>query len=436
MPPVLCPLPMVAVLITLVFGGVLLWLLGSIGALRGKAPLAKLVMAGYAIRVILQFFIRNLDFFTSGGVDSAIYEGFGRTIAASWRMNGIHFVTSEELPLIGATSLPPNLFALMTYVTDGENTRLASTALVALAAGIAAINIYTLALEFGAEEKHARLMTQLFYFQPAFLFYTCDTYKDGLVVAIVLGAIGSALRLSKKFTVVQVLVCIGSLWALWHVRFYLIFISLAPLGVGLSGFGGKRLIRPLLATFALVLTIVAVAAYTDVLQLAAERAAETFEIATQESTLGANSGAMAGSGVVFDDGGVAYNALPQKLAYTLLSPFFWVGGSAAFHIGKIDGFVWYFIMYRAAKAARQVDRVFVLMLATFLVPCTLMYAMSMSNVGLIVRQRLPIVAITAVLAALYRQKSAVRVVAPPKAARPQPKRTTLPRRRGAAAAHG
>ena len=51
----------------------------------------------------------------------------------------------------------------------------------------------------------------------------------------------------------------------------------------------------------------------------------------------------------------------------------------------------------------------VVMLLTFIVPCTVMYAMSVANVGLIMRQRLVIVAATAIFAAIYTPKKAAGV---------------------------
>ena len=62
------------------------------------------------------------------------------------------------------------------------------------------------------------------------------------------------------------------------------------------------------------------------------------------------------------------------------------------------------VIYRAVRAVRTADKQLVWMLGTFIVPCTVMYATSMANVGLIVRQRLVIVAAMFILAAVYVPK--------------------------------
>jgi hypothetical protein len=233
-------------------------------------------------------------------------------------------------------------------------------------------------------------------------------YKDGLVLCFTMGALGSALRLSWRLSLVHAVIGAACIWALWYVRFYLIFVTVAPLVVGIVGIGTKNVTRPVIAALLLLATLIALVSSTDILQLASERANQTFLHGTSSQVLSAN--ASGGSGVTFDDGGSPYGALPAKLAYTLFSPFLWASGSLGFHIGKIDALLWYFILYRAIRAARTADRRLVLMLMTFLLPCTLMYAMSMSNVGLIVRQRLVIVAAAAILASLYARQSDVKEI--------------------------
>ena len=396
---------LVGPILAILLGFILWWVLSLAGELRKDSPLPKMIMGGYLLRIGLQFFIREIPFFSHGaGGDSYLYEEFGRLMAKLWRAGGIHYITVDDGFNIGATSLPQNLFALIIYLNDGEKTRLGCTAVVAFAAALTALNIYSLALEFGAERKNALLMAGIIYFEPAFLFYTCDLYKDGLVLCIAFGALGSALRLSRRPSILHALVGAVSLYALWYVRFYLIFVTIAPLLVGIAGLGSKKLTRPVIAALALATAAFALASFTDILQLGIEKASDTFAQATSERSIRGNNKGEQGSGVVFDDGGSATGLLPLKLAYTIFSPFPWAGGSLGFQFGKIDGFIFYFIIYRAIRALRTADRRLVVMLFTFIVPSTLMYAMTMANVGLIVRQRLIIVASLSILAALYTPK--------------------------------
>lgn len=387
-----------------ILSGFVLWIVLRSSDERGaNSRLPTVIMGGYAVRLLFQLFIREIPFFSHGtGGDALIYEEYGRVIADIWQHVGIHYVTANELVELGPTTFPENLFGLVMYLNGGATTRLGCTSLIALAAGLTALNFHSLAVQFGAQRKNALLFTCIIYFQPAFLFYTSDMYKDGLVLLFAIGALGSALRLSFRFSLLHTAIGVACIWALWYVRFYLIYVTMAPLLVGAVGIGSKSITRPMFAALVLLTAAIALSGLTDILQRTTEAASNTFAGGTAANALAAN--ALGGSGVVFDDGGSPFAALPSKLAYTLFAPFPWSGGSIGFQLGKVDVVLWYFTVYRAVRAAWQTDRRLVLMLASFIVPCTVMYAMSMSNVGLIMRQRLVIVVATALLAAIYTPK--------------------------------
>jgi hypothetical protein len=405
---------MIGIMLSLVCGVALAGALAAAGLLKQRAAIGKVILGGYALRLVLQLFVRHVQFFShAAGGDSAIYEDQARFLALLWSHTGVHFVTANEQPFLGATSLPANLFGFVIYLNGGETSLLGCTSVVALAAGLTALNLYLLCLEFKAEPKNALLFTAIIYFEPAFLFYTADMYKDGLVLCLVLGSLGSALRLGgKRWSVLHAVIGMVCVWGLWYVRFYLVFATVAPLVVGSVGLGSKSISRTVVAAIFVASVAIGTAAFTDVLQMASDRVSDTFEHGTSAAVRAGNQ--TGGSAVDFDDGGVPYAALPAKLAYTLFAPFPWQGGSPGFQIGKLDAFLWYFTVYRAIRGARQAvrqgDGRVVVMLLTFIVPCTVMYAMSIANVGLIMRQRLVIVAATAIFAAIYTPKHAPSLV--------------------------
>src|SRR5262249_34618024 len=151
-------------------------------------------------------------------------------------------VTADEFPDLGATTLPANLFGFITYL-NGEPTRLGCTAVVAFVACLTCLNIYRLALEFDAEEDFAFKMMVALRFGPAFLMYKCAMFKDGLVAFFVIGALGSAFRLARRFSILHAVIGMICLFALWQVRFYLIFVTLGPLLVGVTGINAKSITR-------------------------------------------------------------------------------------------------------------------------------------------------------------------------------------------------
>jgi hypothetical protein len=374
----------------------------------GLRHVALTMHGAYALRLVLQSFVRDLPLFSHGGStgDYLAYEHGAALVASVWSQTGVHYVTSEEIPDLGSTSLPYNVFGFVLYLNGYEYTRIGCTAVVALATCLTCYNLYRFSRELGADETVAHRVMVLTLFGPAVLMYTADVYKDGLVLLFTTGAVVSAIRLSQRISVTHILIGSGCLFCLWLVRFYLVFLSLPPLVVGLSGLRSRSPWRPLVVTILLVAGSILVLSATNLLPSAREQAVDTFSFASSSTAKEGNAG---GSSVTFDDGGRAFGAFDQKLVYTLFSPFPWQGGSLGFQIGKLDAFIWYFLAYRAYRAGRRlfVERpTLLLMFMAFLVPTTVAYAATMANIGLIVRQRLPIVLVSAVLATLSQPATA------------------------------
>lgn len=375
----------------------------------GKEPprVMQVMMAGYFSRIVATQVLREIPFFTHGaGGDCNAYEMLAWVIAKLWETRGIEFLTSEQIPEIGPTSLPPNLFAFVIYLNGGDVTRIGCVSLIALAATLCCYNLYKLGCEMQADPDVCLKVSAAMLFSPGYFFYTADLFKDGLVAFLMIATLGAGFRLAKKFSVTQAIVATVSVYALWYVRFYLIFLALAPLGIGILGAGKRSILRPVLILLMATIVMGAVGSSSRAVDELSSRATQTFTTATNSDVRDWNR--LGGSGVEFDDGGNALGALHLKLIYTLFSPFPWQGGSIAMHIGKIDALIWYYLAYRAALAAKSLwkgDRTLLLMFLIFIVPCTVAYATTMSNIGLILRQRIPIILMGSLLAMLSWPKS-------------------------------
>src|SRR5690348_9749671 len=127
---------MIGILLALLLGILLLAIVRVADKQNGLAMLG-IIMGGYVLRLILQNFIRDIEFFSHmAGGDCQGYEQTGVEIARLWHFTGVQFMTQQELPGLGPTVLPQNLFAGIIYLNGGEPTRLGCTALDAFAAGI------------------------------------------------------------------------------------------------------------------------------------------------------------------------------------------------------------------------------------------------------------------------------------------------------------
>ena len=286
-----------------------------------RHPICSITLLGYLVRMGFQYVSQNISFFSTNVArsDSLFYELGAQQIATVWERSGVHYVNGQEMQWLGTASLPCNLFALIIYANNAVATE-GCTAVCAMCACLTSLNLYFLAVELGVPDKRATIVSALILFSPAFIFHTSDTYKDGLVVFFTIGSVASSIRLSRKLTVLHAVVGFLCLWALWYVRFYLVFITVMPLVVGLAGLNSKSIIRPVL--FGLVAAAVGfyVANYSESFNDAYMTATNAFDVGTGSRVRNSNA-TRAASGVTFDDGGDIYGALPLKILYTLFRPF-------------------------------------------------------------------------------------------------------------------
>lgn len=380
--------------------GVVLWWLGSRLSMR-DANLPRLLLAGYLTRLVAFPLFQQLSFFSysGGGGDSNFYEDGAWMIARVWFARGLHYVTAAELPFLNHASLPCNVYALVVAANGGDRATFGCVALGAFVAAVAFLMVYRLARFLGAEAPQALWVTGLLYFSPGFVYYTTGTHKEAFVVVCTVGAVSASLRLARRLSAQQLL--FGAFWllGLWRVRYYLVFVAMLPLVVSFIVSRVHIAVRAL-AVLALVVVVVVVSTATTVTTDLSERATKAYDMGTSSGSREWN--AKGGSGVHFDDGGNPWGALGPKLAYTLFSPFPWTGGSLGLQLGKVDTILWYYLAYLAVKAGRRLwgtDRVLLFSLLAFLIPITVLYATTMANIGLIFRQRFPVVLLTACLSA-------------------------------------
>lgn len=364
-----------------------------------------ILLFSYILRLFIFMFIsREVSFFSHGTVvcDSGIYEYMARSVINVWHQEGLQWITDDNIvPGIRKIALPVHLIAIALWPFDG-NDPFPAVAVVAFLACISGIVVYKFALSVGSSESAAFRAFLLTMFGPSFLYHTSDTYKDGINALFVLLAVYFSSEVSRKFSILTIIGAIGSLVGIYFVRPYMVVACALPLLLGLIGIRSKISMRTVMAILGLsVITLASTGALIAQTEFVNETA-ETFEQATSRNVIEGN--ADGGSGVTFDDGGNPFAALPQKILYTLLSPFPWMSGSLGLQLGKIETALFYYFLWSSYMALRKTPagkRGTLFLLLSFVLPTTLAYATTMANIGLIVRQRMPIVMVTCVMASLY-----------------------------------
>lgn len=370
--------------------------------LAGK--LLPYFVLGFVARLVVHVVALRSGLLEYGG-DSTVYEDTAHMVAAMWRSNGISFVTDADLPILKSVAVPINIFALIEFICGGTAT-IACTAFVALVACSLCIVIFRFARLIGADDPSASRLLLITLFGPSFVIHTSDMYKDGINAFLVVTALYLAVRVAKELSIVRIIAILPLLWCLWYVRPYMVFMCALPLALAVIG------LKRALSVWSVSLILLALVAglvlsadqeRPDALAYAEEQFDRGSSVTTREDN------AQGGSGVTFDDGGNAWGALGPKLVYTVLSPFPWSSGSVAFQLGKIETMLWYYLLYCALKGLPwywKNDRETLLLIGLFVVPATLAYATSMSNIGLIFRQRMPITIMVSLLSAVVWTRAA------------------------------
>lgn len=374
-----------------------------------RQELVWCIAGAFVARILMMWLGSEFPWF-SGGVegDWTGYERVSVLVARMWQRDSLFYVTSDHIAGLGHVSLPMNIFGFIFFLNGGESTRLGGASVVALVACLTGLNFYLLAKELKMSSKQALTMTAGLMFLPSIFLYTSHMYKDGFVLALCFGTVAAAVRLSKKFSALQVVICLSCLALLWLVRHYLMFAAAIPVAIGIIGVGSKSFVRPALMMLAAFFAVVVIGSYTDVFDTLGNEAQRTFENGTARNVVESNMAG--GSGIDFDDNDDPWSQLPLKLAYTLFAPFVWGAGSLAFQLGKLDGLFMTFALWRIARYLPRLWRnepTVTAMLLAFVLPMSIAYATGVSNVGLIVRQRMPLTISIAFLALLTYRKQQV-----------------------------
>ncbi|MEO3857320.1 hypothetical protein [Acrocarpospora sp. B8E8] len=367
----------------------LFWLVRAALPLTVGRRALLILLGAFAVRLLVHVLVIRTDMLGYGG-DHLSYEAWATDIAEYWSVHEFRFVTGNEMSRLHSVAVPCNLFALVIAFCGGP-APLACTAVVGFIACALCVVLFRAARLVGADEPAALRLLLIIAFLPSFLFHTSDTFKDGINAFLVIFCLYLAISNLYRFGALKLVLLALALVALWQVRPYMVFMCALPLAVGL--------VR---ARWAIAVGLAVAGAGLFVLrQLPLEIMQEQLDRGQSELVRHAN--AVGGSGVVFADGGDPWALLGPKLLYTLFSPFPWADGSLVFQLGKIDTLVWYALLALAIVGARRLwrrDPRLLLILALFLIPATVAYATTMANVGLILRQRMPIVMVASLLAAL------------------------------------
>ena len=238
----------------------------------------------------------------------------------------------------------------------------------------------------------AKLAALLVAFFPSLILWSSQALKDGLIIMALALSILATLRLMEKITAGWVLVLIGSLLALFSLRFYIFYMMCASVAgsfiLGMKTLSAQGFIQRFIAVGVIGLAFT----WFGVLQSAGmqfERYANLKTIQTsREDQATAGSGFMKDVDVQTTEG--ALTVIPVGLLYLMLAPFPWQFQTLRQTITLPEMVVWWCVFpllilglwYSIKHRLRQVSPIII-----FTTMLTLAYSLFQGNVGTAYRQR-------------------------------------------------
>jgi hypothetical protein len=357
-----------------------------------KDFITTVFLAGLLARLAFGLFVHIYDLRDFFGGDANTYDYLGNALMLKWT---------------GATAVADHLtqweldhavsgwgmfyFAAGIYTVVGRNILAAQSVCAVFGAAIAPASYFCAAKVFD-NKRVAELSAIFAALFPAFVVWSGQLLKDGLMVLLLVIAMTMILSLQEKFSVPALLVLLASITAVLPLRFYVFYalaVSLAAsfiLGLSTSA---KALVRNtvILIILSIVLT------YIGVTRSASSSLDQFGTLAVLQNSrrdlaTSADSGFGADIDVSTSEG--ALSALPIGFVYLLFAPFPWQVSSFRAAITEPEVILWWAMMPLmisgiAWSLRHRFKRAFPILMFTLLL--SIAYSIFQGNVGTAYRQR-------------------------------------------------
>src|ERR1043165_385588 len=353
--------------------------------------LMRLFLIALTVRIILSMviFMGHLEEFFGG--DANTYDIFGQSLVAAWQGDAYHAGKFLSFTQSGASAWGMLYLVGGVYEVIGRN-MLAIQLINAAVGASTAIVVYYVAQTLFSNSRVSKLAAILVAFFPSLILWSSQALKDGLIILALALAILATLRLMEKITIGFVLVLIGSLLALFSLRFYIFYMMCAAVAgsffLGSKAFSAQGFVQRFVAVAVIGLAFTCF----GVLQGASvqmERYANLKSVQTsREDQAAAGSGFMKDVDVQTTEG--ALTVIPIGLLYLMFAPFPWDFATLRQTITLPEMIVWWTVFpllvlglwYSIKHRLRQGAPIII-----FTTMLTLAYSLFQGNVGTAYRQR-------------------------------------------------
>jgi len=357
-----------------------------------KEFITNIFLAGLLLRLLFGIFIHLFDLRAFFGGDAITYDMRGYALMQYWM--GDLSATDPSVVVASSTSGPGwgmNYLVAGFYTIFGQNI-FAAQSFCAVVGAATAPMVYSCAKKLFENVSVAKIAALSVAFFPAFVIWSAQLLKDGLIVFLLVLVMTIVLELQTRFSYLDIVVLVVSLFAVMSLRFYIFYmVAIAVTGSFLIGVTNSvdAIIRRtvVLVLIGLGLTYFGVSR-TATVDLTKFGNLDVLQSSRLDLAKSAESGYGEDTDVSTSEG--AMSALPIGFLYLMFAPFPWQVNSvrAAITLPEVLLWwatipvviygLWYTIRYRLRKAFPIL--IFTLML-------TLAYSIFLGNVGTAYRQR-------------------------------------------------
>ena len=354
--------------------------------------LVEIFLAALLARLIFGLLVHLLDLRDFLGADALTYDAYGDVIKDVWSGQQVASdLVKERAMQTSGSGWGMNYLAAAIYYTLGRNIFAAQSFCAVIGAATAPL-VYICSYKIFDNKRVGRISAWLVALFPAFIIWSGQFLKDGLIIFLLVVSMIMILKLQEKLDYGSIIILILSMTGIISLRFYIFYmLVLAVVGgfvIGQSS-SAKSIVQRLIILAVLGLTLT----YLGVSRNAGDQfdkygSLEKVQISRSDLAKSAGSGFGTEADVSTTDG--AISALPVGFTYLMFAPFPWQAGSFRSAITLPEVLVWWSLMpflvtgiiYSVKSRLRKTLPVLI-----FSLMLTLAYSVFQGNVGTAYRQR-------------------------------------------------
>jgi hypothetical protein len=376
--------------------GIIAWAVSRSSANpEARRFLMRLIGAAFAVRLLLGITLLATGAIWFFGGDFDTYHMIGINISQAWS-GGPEIPDAVKFRYLQPASAKSHgsrsgfyYFVGALYTVFGQSLYV-TMVFMCLCGALSALLVYLIGRDM-FDERIGRWAATLTAFFPSIVLWTCQGYKDGLVVVSLLLAYRCTQRLQVKLTAGTAFGLAAALWAVYQIRGYIFYVAVGPIILALSNRRSgdtKVFYNQLFGLMLLGIGLIASGLGNNL--LAQMQEVNLKEVHAVRSGLAneAASGIDKDADISTPAKALAY--LPKGVSYFLLAPFPWQMTKASQAITFPEMLIWWSLVpsvvvgIRRALKERLAEASGILI---FLLALTMVYGLSQGNVGTAYRVR-------------------------------------------------